>query len=67
MSYELLQLTQASITNIRYSSPKHNPHQKFMYAEVYSKDGELLIAATLEHCIERITEAVKYFEEMHVS
>ena len=49
----------AVITNIRYGK---RDHQNNIYAEIREPDGSLLVAATLDYCVERmkvVAEAIK--------
>lgn len=66
---EQLQMTQhyvgASITNIVCKAPIHNPTNFFIYAEIHDKDGVLMMAATLDDCVERmkfVAECIAYWK-----
>lgn len=67
---EQLQMAQryvgASITNIVCKAPMHNPTNFFVYAELYDKDGVLMMAATLDDCVERmafVAECLAYWKQ----
>lgn len=51
----------ASITNIRQGK---NDHALTTYAEIRSSDGQLLVAATFDYCIERMHEVSKLLEDL---
>lgn len=51
------------ITNVRKKAPVSNPSNFSIYAEIRSKDGELLVSATLDFCVERMEDAVNYLFE----
>ena len=44
----------ATITNIRRVNRHHN--NEIIYAEIHASDGRLLVAATLEKCVELLEE-----------
>lgn len=60
----------AVIQNIKYSAPKHAPTNFHYYAEIRLADGELMLAATLDMCVERLKNVAecfafwKHFSEM---
>lgn len=35
---------------------------KYIYAKIFAKDGEVLVSADLEYCVQRMTDASQYFE-----
>lgn len=57
----------AVIRNIRHSAPKCNPTRKFFYAEIVSKEGDLLMSATLDTCVERMQLAAEILGTMNLS
>jgi hypothetical protein len=66
---EQLQMAQryvgASIKNVVCKSPMHNPTNFFVYAELYDKDGVLMMSATLDDCVERmsfVAECLAYWK-----
>ena len=55
----------ASIKNIVCKAPKHNPNNFFIYADIYDKDGELMMSATLNDCVDRmefVAECLAYWK-----
>jgi hypothetical protein len=50
----------AVITNIRYGK---NGHARTLYAEIRdSETNQLLVAATLEYCVDRMTTVAKMLQ-----
>lgn len=50
----------AVITNIRYGK---NDHSRTLYAEIRdSKTDQLLVAATLDYCVDRMTTVAKMLQ-----
>lgn len=50
----------ASITNIRQGK---NDHALTTYAEIKGVEGQLLVAASFDYCIERMHEVAKLLED----
>lgn len=55
----------AVIQNIKYSAPRHAPTNFHYYAEIRLADGELMLSATLDMCVERlqtVAECLAYWK-----
>lgn len=53
---ELVSYLTAVICNIRYGRDDHAQH---LYAEIRTKDGQILVAASLDYCVERMKEVAQ--------
>lgn len=50
----------ASITNIRRGKGDRNV---YVYAEIITANGELLVSALLDYCVERMEEASLFWDD----
>ena len=46
----------AFIADIKYTSPRCNPLNKQVYATIKNASNETIVSATLEFCVERMSE-----------
>lgn len=56
----------ASIKDIICKAPLHNPTNFFMFANIVDKDGQLMLAGTLDMCVERmefVAECLAYWKQ----
>lgn len=58
---EFLEYLTAVICNIRYGRDDHEDH---LYAEIRSKDGRILVSASLNYCVERMTEVAQIRKDL---
>jgi len=58
----LEQYRNAVISNIRYGHGAFR--SKILYAQILDANGDLLVSADMDYCVQRMTEAAKYFAKV---